>query len=446
MLGRKEPCPYLIILCFCIMFQVQSAAQEQPAGMVNILYRLSFDQDFYREACIIGVETWDKRFLPFPPEDTWLYSVQYQLSDSDAVSRVFMSTAASDPFTQAGEHGIPVFVDIQISGDTSIQDVEVNYSIQEVLAKSHTVRKSYRASFPTEYDLLSFFWMQLVVDVESFISETFRPLFTISGPAQAIVYGITDEPLVLPDEGFLNLQVHLPNTFKWKVVKDGYYTRTGVFFADRNRTFLELPEEPLRSFSLDLGFFMGRFPELWFTWYEPSCYWAFSVGFQQQIFGLFLSDPSTDSSFLAQSLIMPGVSVLYRFYNSDKPYSPTFFVSASMFMRINYENFHFEDLTFKGTDFGGMHTDTLIWTIIPAGLRFDDFSPVNLGLSAGYNWEIRLGFSFFFEIGAAFYFLGKDFRDSPSKGACDAGMIQSFLGDFLYIEAPTFRFGVRYRL
>jgi hypothetical protein len=434
-----------MILCLFIFFPMLPDAQEPPESLINILYRLSFDQELYQAAQIIGVSTWDKHLLPFPPEDTWLYSLQYHLSNIASISRVFMNTAEYDPFAFANEKGIPVFVDIEIGGDIGVPDIEVRYTIQEVFAKSHTIRKSYRADFPSEYDLLSFFWAQLVVDVENFVAGRLSPPLTIRGAAHSLVYGIADTPLVLPEEGVLNMPVYLPRTFQWKMVNPGYYTRTGTFFADKDNTELTLPQERFSSFSLDLGLFMGRFPDLWFSWYEPSCHWVFSVGIQQQAFGLFLSEPGTDSSFSTQPLLMPGLSALYRFYNSDKPYSPTFFLSAVLFMRINYADFHFEDLTVGGTDFGGLHTDDLIWTILPAGLAFDNFSPVSFGLSAGYNWESRSGFSFFFEGGAAFYFLGSDYRNSPSKGSSDAGILQFFLGDALYIEAPTFRFGLRYR-
>ncbi|MDR2149704.1 MAG: hypothetical protein LBO67_02565 [Spirochaetaceae bacterium] len=435
----------LVICCLFICSPTLTGAQEKPESLIDILCRLSLDQEFYQAAQLIGVSSWDKRLLPFPLEDMWLYSVQYHLSNIAAVSQVFINTSTHDPFAFADEKGIPVFVDIEISGDIGIPDIEVSYTIREVFAQSHRVRKSYRTDFPSEYDLLSFFWAQLVIDLENFILDRLSPPLTIRGPAQSLIYGFTENPLVMPDEGVLSIPVYLPRTFQWKMVKPGFYTRTGTFFADKEHTVLNLPQDMYRLFSFDLSLFMGRFPELWFSWYEPSCHWIVSIGMQQQVFGLFLSEPGMDSSFAAHPLIMPGVSALYRFYQSEKPYAPTFFLSAALFMRINYADFHFEDLTINGTDFGGLHTDDLIWNIIPAGLRFDDFSPMNLGLSAGYNWETRFNFSFFFEVGAAFYLLGSDYRNADTKGSSDPGILQYFLGDILYLEAPTFRFGLRYR-
>jgi hypothetical protein len=437
---------------------------------IIVLYRLSIDEAFYEDARIIGTDAiWDTSSSILPEKEVWHSSLKYNLENTSLVATALQNTEFFDPIEQAAALGIPLFVDVFISGDLTVPDIEVNYSIRELFAESHTTKQSYRTTFPTEQDLLSYFWIQLTMDVEAFIETIFKPPLILYGPPGAMVYGFTETPLEIPETESISLKVPMPGTYLWEIEYPLYHTESGVFFADQDHTELTLPHNKQYRYSVEMGLFMARFPELWMSWYL-SPYWSLGVGIQQQSLGLFPAETGTLS---AQPLFMTGLSATYRFYNK-RPYSPQLYLSGTVFLRFDHSDFHFEDLELKGIHFGDLtidgfesdhitsegsgepfktdpitikdihSNDIVLEKIVPVGIRFDDFSPVNIMFMAGYNWETRFRLSFFAELGLSLYLLGSSYKDSPSKGRTDPGFAQIFLGDVLYLEFPCVRLGVRF--
>jgi hypothetical protein len=188
-----------------------------------------------------------------------------------------------------------------------------------------------------------------------------------------------------------------------------------MFFADVDHKSLSLPRQPFYPVTVDFGFLMGRFPEFWISWSPKSYGFFFSAGLQQQVFGLDLAHTTAPlkTSFSAQPLIVPGLFIAYRFPMGE-PYIPKPYVGGAVLPRFDYED-------------GPM----------------DKFSPVEIMLTLGYDWESPALFRLYVEIGASMYFLGESYKDSPSKGSRDPGFLQAFVKDALYFEAPIIRIGLR---
>jgi hypothetical protein len=395
---------------------------EYMLGRVDILYRLDIDDNFYALAKEAGVYVWGSYTGNFPAKDFWYYSVEAYLNGADNVARVFRSTDESEsanPLDEAAARNIPVFVDIKITGDITAQQLTVRYIFTDLFSDLHTLDKTFTESIPTEDDLLQYYWLPVKTDLDDFIKPILKPLFTIRGPVGAEVSGFTKIPFTISGTGSVNLTLPMPGTFQWKMTHKKYTTRTGSLYTDKDRNEFILPAQRFYPTSIDIGLFQACFPELWISRYLKNG-WFFSIGLQQQFWGIFAgkTDEPLKTSFNTVSLLlMPGVGAGYVFHSS-KPYVPEFFLQTIIQAR----------LTKRGNN----------W--------FNDFSPANFSLYAGYEWETPLFVKLFAEIGASLYLLADNYKDSVSKGTKDKGFIQKILNDTLYIEFPCVKLGIKLEL
>jgi hypothetical protein len=406
---------WLFFVFFSVMglfFSGGLAAQED--GRLKVLYHLEFDEDFYFLAQSAGVQIWDAYAGPFPEREFWYYALESVLGNASRIAQVLRSADGSDPVAQAISGGIPVFVDIHITGDIDVPYTQVRYSIKELFSALQ-VEHTFQENIPLEADLLSYFWLPLSADLDAFIETIIKPVFQIQGPPGTLVYGFTKEPLKIPDTESLFLDVPMPGTYAWEMVHKRYTRRQGVFMADKKHSVLTLPRQRFFPTSVDVGLFQSRFPELWVSRYLKSYGWFFSIGLQQQFFGILLSnsDEPLHTSFNQRPLLMPGIGAGYRF-RGPEPYLPKPYIAGTLFARFNAES--------------------------PG---FDDFSPASALFVLGYEWETPVWVKFFVELGAAFYFLNKDYEGSLSKGTGDPGWLQLLVGEVIYVELPAFRIGIK---
>jgi hypothetical protein len=200
-------------------------------------------------------------------------------------------------------------------------------------------------------------------------------------------------------------------------------TSWGVFLTTQEARLLELEQRRHYQLSADPALTQGVFPDFWLSYRRGSSGWRFSLGLQQQAFGIALQDNDTplETSFNARPLIMPGIQAAYRL--KAAPFHPQLSLGASLSLR------------FKANARGKEN-------------RFDDFSPIGISLSAGYDWEMptKYHFTLFAEFGASLYFLRPGYAGSTSKGTRDAMFFQKLLGDAAYVELPLIRFGARFPL
>ncbi|MDR2793435.1 MAG: hypothetical protein LBB61_07200 [Treponema sp.] len=428
------------VLIFFLMLTTALAAQEPAAsnagvpdylnGSVNVLYRFQIDDDFYFLAREAGVYVWDAYTGSFPSKEFWTFSIESYLNGMEHIAHLFRydtETETADPLADATRRNIPVFVDIYVSGDITTGTVTVRYMFTDLFSSLHIFDKTFTESVPTEDDLLLYYWLPIKTDLGNFIKPILKPLFTLYGTAGTAVSGLTKEPLVIPESGFISVDIPLPGTYTWTASHEDYVTRTGIIFADKDRHELTLPSQKFYPSSLDIGIFQARFPEFWYTRTIGNSGLFFSVGLQQQAFGFFSkrSDEPLETSFNAAPLIMPGVAGGYRF-RTKEPYVPTLYVQSVLQVRINCAQ-----ITFN-------RSSKQSW--------FDDFSPVSLSCYIGYDWELPIFLTLFAEVGASVFFLGNGHTSSVSKGLEDTGFLQQVIGSSVYIELPAFRCGIKIKL
>jgi hypothetical protein len=327
-----------------------------------------------------------------------------------------------------------------VSGNLTDGTAAVRYTFTDLFSSLHTLDKTFTEAIPTEDDLLLYYWLPVKTDLGAFIKPILKPLFTLYAPAGATVSGFAAEPFVIPESGSMPFVLPLPGVYKWTMSHEKYVTRTGVFFADKDKHELTLPVQKFYPSSLDIGLFQARFPEIWYTRDSRISGWFFSVGLQQQAFG-FVSksggasgESPLQTSFAAVPLIMPGIAAGYRF-KTQEPYIPKLYLQGVLQARINYTRVIKEDADWESWWWDNFRQD---W--------FDDFSPASLSFYIGYDWETPLFLKLFVEAGVAVYFLRDGYTSSVSKGMHDKGFLQHVIGDAISIELPSFRLGLKIKL
>jgi hypothetical protein len=409
------------------------------SGSVNILYRFRIDEDFYFLASEAGVYVWDSYAGVFPSKEFWAFSIESHLNGADNIAHIFRydnETEAADPLAEAASRNIPVFADIYVSGDLATGMVTARYTFTDLFSSLHTLDKTFTEAIPTEDDLLLYYWLPVKTDLADFIKPILKPLFTLSAPAGATVSGFVNEALVIPESGSIRFALPLPGVYKWTMSHEKYVTRTGIFFADKDKNELALPTQKFYPSSFDIGVFQACFPELWYTRNFRNSGGFFSVGLQQQAFGFFPknNEEPLKTSFTAAPLIMPGVAGGYRF-KTQEPYIPKLYIQGVLQVRLNYTRIIKEDADWKSWWWRNFQQD---W--------FDDFSPASLSLYIGYEWETPAFLKLFVEVGASMYFLRDGYKSSVSKGMNDKGFLQQVIGDIIYVELPCFRLGIKMNL
>ncbi|MDR0375649.1 MAG: hypothetical protein LBH85_07995 [Treponema sp.] len=413
------------------------------SGSINILYRFRIEDDFYFLAREAGVYVWDSYTGAFPSKEFWAFSIESYLNGADNIAHVFRydnETEAADPLAEAASRNIPVFADIYVSGNINDGTATVRYTFTDLFSSLHALDKTFTEALPTEDDLLFYYWLPIKTDLADFIKPILKPLFTLYAPAGTSVSGFSEESLVIPESGSISFALPLPGVYKWTMSHEKYVTRTGIFFADKDRNEFALPAQKFYPSSLDIGVFLACFPEIWYTRNFRTSGWFFSVGLQQQAIGFFSKSgeasgaASLQTSFTAAPLVMPGVAGGYRF-KTQEPYIPKLYIQGVLQARINYTHIIKEDADWKSWWWNNFQQD---W--------FDDFSPASFSLYIGYDWETPIFLKLFVEVGASMYFLRDGYKSSVSKGMNDKGFLQQAIGDIVYFELPSFRLGVRIKL
>ncbi len=413
-----------------------SLAAQEPDGAVdaaylmrsvNILYRLTFDEDFYYLANEAGVYIWDDYAGDFPPKEFWAFSVESVLSEADNVARVFQfndgreESHGEDPLDAAARLGIPVFVDIYISGNVTTGETSARYTFIDLYSSQHVLDKTIIEHIPTKDDLLLFYWAQTRNDLADFIVPILKPPLTIRAPTGAVVTGFGADLLVIPESGELLIDVAMPGTYKWTMTHKKFHNAEGMFLAERDANELSISARKFYPSSIDIALYLACFPELRYTRAFHNG-WYFSLGVQQQVFGLFAKKGAPlETSFSRVPLIMPVIALGYHFKTPDSPLRP--YLESSLQFRLDYERIRAK-----------------------TGRVFDAFSPLALNLAAGYDWELSALFALFLEAGASVYFLQDGWESASSKGMNNKGIIQTTFGGFVSFELPSIRLGIRVKM
>ncbi|MHB9292837.1 hypothetical protein Holit_01948 [Hollandina sp. SP2] len=398
------------LLPFFLSLTALTAEEGTQSGTLPnaaaVLYRITFDENFYFIAQAAGPYLWGDSAGPIGAQEAWYLSLEAALINLPRISQALRIAPEADPVQLGVDRGIPLLLDIQVSGSIESAEVSIAYEIRETFTEDGRIRGQFNHTIPRQEDLFAYFWLSIAGELDTFALRVLKPMVEIRGRKGTLVSGFTPSPQVIPDSGSLFLAVPMPGTFSWKALHKRYVPVEGIFLARQEQPVLELNQRRFYPFSVDLGLVQGRSPELWFAWQPKYHGWRLRVGLQQQILGIgylsFVDSPEID----IRSLWLPGVEAAYRLPIHES-YRPQLFVAVALVGRLY--------------DASGA-----------LGLRLGSAL-----LSLGYDWEIPWGFRLFAELG--FGFSLQDGWVSAER----SNLFQVTLKDGGYLEMPRFRLGIR---
>lgn len=383
----------------------EGTQSETLPNAVNVLYRITFDDNFYFIAQAAGPYLWGDSVGPIGAQEAWYLSLEATLGNMPYIAQALRIAPDMDPLQLGITIGVPLVLEIQVSGSIDLAEVSIAYQIREIFTEVGSIHRQFTHTIPRQEDLFAYFWLSIAGELDAFAQRVLKPLVEIRGRKGTWVSGFTPSPQEIPDSGSLFLPVPMPGTFRWKALHKRYVPLEGIFLARQEQPVLELNQRRFYPFSVDLGLVQGRSPELWFSWQPNYHGWRLRVGLQQQVLGIGYFSPGDSPEIDSRSLWLPGVAVAYRL-PIPQSYAPQLFVAATLVGRL-----------YDASGVLRLHLGSAL-------------------LSLGYDWEIPWGFRLFFELGLGF---------SLQEGfvSADRGNLFQFtLGDAGYLELPRFRLGI----
>ncbi len=267
---------------------------------------------------------------------------------------------------------------------------------------------------PTERDLTDFWWLPVVEAVEQALPSLKKPMVSISAKPGTVVQGLSEEPLVIPDAGRVELSLRVPGTYPWRATVTGAYPERGVFDALEHGAGMVITNRPLRNWAVELGMHMIQYPDIYGSWRFGDDRFFLRFGLSQFLAGLYLGDATNDSGewgFASSPLIQPGLGLGAYLLPPDFTIRP--YLSVSAFTRI------------------------IVSQYVP--LALDPIGPFGTSAVAGAEWALAERLAMFIELGANFYPCPDGQLFAASRGQEDSGPMST-----MYM--PLFRFGARMSL
>ena len=356
-----------------------------------------------------------------PAGTAWSASLASALARSALIDSVLPCPPDQDPAELAARLSCALTVDVE-SESPAGKDGVSRWRILDPLTYEALASGTISGPSPTVRELAEYWWIPLVEAAEAALPKVKKTLVRVSAAPGTTVTGLSEEPLLIPEEGFVDLPLRVPVTLPWRAVSPGAYPESGYFAALEQGQSLTIPRRPFRLWTLEAGLTMLSFPEIWVHRSFGEDKYFLRFGMSQYLFGLYLVneeyDRETPPAILSLPLLMPGAGIGMYILPGDAYIRP--YMYASAFARV---------LLMKGA-FG-----------------FDPVAPVGLSAFMGAEWRGSPRVSVFFELGATLYPFCDGFLMAASRGGDDGG--GAFLSVFapdLYFEAPLIRFGLRFTL
>ena len=350
----------------------------------------------------------------------WSESLASALARSSLLDSVIPCPPAREPAEAAARLSCALAVDV-VSEAPAGKDAVSTWRILDPLSEEELASGKIAGPAPTPRELAEYWWIPLTEAVEAALPRVKKTLVRLSAAPGTTVTGLSEEPLVIPEEGFMDLPLRVPVTLPWRAVSKGAYPESGYFAALEQGLNLEIPRRPLRSWTLEAGLTMLSFPEVWAHRNIGEDRYFVRFGLAQYLFGLYLMNEEygeeTPPAILSLPLVLPGAGFGMYFLPGDAYVRPYGYASA--FARI---------LLLKGA-FG-----------------FDTVAPIGTHAFLGAEWRAFPRTAVFFELGAAFYPFCDGFLMAASRGGQDGGPFISLFGSRWFFEAPLIRFGTRFTL
>lgn len=356
-----------------------------------------------------------------PSGEAWAASLASALARSPSLDSVIPCPPDRDPAEVAARLSCSLAVDVDSDAPAG-SDASSRWRVLDPLTYEALASGTITGPSPTARELAEYWWIPLVEAAEAALPKVKKTLVRVSAAPGTEITGLSEEPLVIPEEGYIDLPLRVPVTRPWRAVSKGAYPESGYFAALEQGMVLVIPRRPLRLWSVEAGLTMLSFPELWAHRSFREDKYFLRLGMAQYLLGLYLVNEEygreTPPAILSLPLILPGAGIGMYILPSDAYVRP--YMYASAFARI---------LLLKGA-FG-----------------FDTVAPIGTNAFLGAEWRVFPRTAVFFELGAALYPFCDGFLMAASRGGQDnGGPFFSIFGPDFYFETPLIRFGTRFTL
>jgi hypothetical protein len=354
--------------------------------------------------------------------EAWTLSLETALAASPVIGVVLRAGETDDLSALASRLGCDLAVDVRaerVQNGVRVEWSLVDPSVPSLSPSSILRTSSFDAPEPDAKRLSGQFWIDLVPVVEASLKDLPRAgtaRLIIAGAPGTIVRGFRTGTLVIPASGSVDILVRSPGTYRWFAAAPGLAPAEGVVFADGAIARLDLDMQPLKRFELETGLMRGAFPDVWLSWYDRTDHVILRAGLEQYLGGLSLN--AADASvFASYSLVSPGLGCGLIFGSGCQ--AIRLYAQETVMLRLAL--------------------------LQDQGVRVDPVAPLLLNSALGLQWNWAPRWSSFFELGVDQYI---DCDGALLAAAEENGVFAwpCIVGPSYFIEFPSFRFGVRYRL
>lgn len=275
---------------------------------------------------------------------------------------------------------------------------------------------------PTARDLAEFWWIPAADAAEAALPRVKKTLVRVQGAPGAVVSGLGEESVTIPEEGYVDIALRVPGTYPWRATSKGAYPERGYFGALEQGVSLTVPRTPLRRWTVEAALYMTQFPDVWGAWRFAEDYLYVRFGLTQFLAGLYLVAEEygveTPPAILSLPLVQPGIGFGGYFLAPDAYVRP--YATGTLFARLLVAS----------------------W----APFRLDPVAPVGTSWMLGAEWGVTPRAAVFAELGAAFYPFCDGALMAASAGTENSGPVGSVHGERWFLELPILRFGARFTL
>lgn len=351
------------------------------------------------------------------------------LARSARLDAILVAPAESDIVEEAARASCALAVDVS-SDSLPSGDARSSWRILDALTGAVLAEGVIEGPEPSTRDVADFWWIPVVDAAEAALPSVSKTLVrieaypgtVITGQAGKQRTGLAEGPLVIPDEGFIEIPLRVPGTYPWRATSAGAYPEHGYFGALEQGASLVIPRRPIRPWSIEAGLYMGQFPDVWAVRSLGNDQWFLRLGLTQFLFGLYLVDEQylvpAPPAIISLPLVLPGVGFGGYLLPKDAYLRPFWY--TDIFARL-----------------------LLLSGVSP---RFDPIAPMGAGAVLGADWAIAGRATIFVELGAAFYPFCDGFLMAASRSGYDSGPMMIMYGSVWALELPVLRIGARFTL
>lgn len=179
---------------------------------------------------------------------------------------------------------------VRMEARTSGSEVTVRYTIIDVVYNTVLAEGSWTSPLPNERSLIEAFWVPIKQDMKDKIPSLRGSAVIIKAHPGTSLVNLTDQLLTVDESGEIAVALRTPGVYRFRAIHPEYRAQTITWSTLRNGAILDIRQAPNRTFSLSatMKFFAFIQPEFRYHFHYDR--WWLSFGFEQYLFGIFLSE------------------------------------------------------------------------------------------------------------------------------------------------------------